>query len=115
MQVGARIGPYVCERELGRGGMGAVWLARHVELGRPVALKLVLLDRGADVELLQRRFEIEAQAVAQLDHPAIVRIFAAGVAERVPWMALELVEGGTLQARLEELVMAASRCARAPL
>ena len=81
--------------------MGSVWLARHLELGRAVALKLVLLEQGADVGLLQRRFEVEAQAIAQLTHPAIVRIFEAGVSEGVPWMALELVEGGaTLATRL---------------
>jgi hypothetical protein len=84
--------------ELGRGGMGVVWKARDPRLKCLVALKQ-LLPQGDD-PALRRRFEVEAEAVARLAHPHIVRIFAAGEEAGRPWLAMEHVEGGSLESRL---------------
>jgi formylglycine-generating enzyme required for sulfatase activity len=93
-----RLGPYALERELARGGMGSVHLARHVELGRQVALKLLLSDATADDAV---RFEREARVLAQLRHPNVVTLHESGVDAGRRWLALELVAGGSLQGRLD--------------
>lgn len=88
------------ERTLGRGATSTVYRAFDEVLGREVALK-VLRGALASGTIAARRFEREARLVARLDHPAIVRLFAAGWLEaRRPWLALELLEGETLEARL---------------
>jgi tetratricopeptide (TPR) repeat protein len=85
--------------ELGHGGMGIVYKARHVRLKRLVALKMIRDGwHGNPVQLA--RFEIEAEAVARLNHPNIVRIYEIGRTGRVPYVVLELLEGGTLKHRL---------------
>jgi len=93
-------GPYVVERELGRGGMGKVCVARHREFERRVALKLLLNEKDPTPEQLTR-FEREGQALALLDHPNVVRVFEAGHEGRVSYLALELVEGEPLDAVLK--------------
>ena len=72
---------------LGRGGMGTVYLAEQVSLGREVALKVVNCAGGGNVD--------EARTVAQLHHPNIVQVYAAGTAEGRPWFAMELMRGKT--------------------
>jgi serine/threonine-protein kinase len=94
---GRRIGAFVLERLLGRGGMGEVWLAAREEGGfrQQVALKLV--KRGLDGEDLLRRFMRERRILAGLSHPGIARFIDGGVGEDgVPWYAMEYVEGETL-------------------
>jgi serine/threonine-protein kinase len=81
--------------ELGRGGMGTVYRARHVALNRLVALKVISAGTSADPRELAR-FRAEAEAVAQLQHPNIVQVFEVGEVSGRPYLALELVEGGTL-------------------
>jgi WD40 repeat protein/serine/threonine protein kinase len=81
--------------ELGRGGMGVVYRARHVKLNRTVALKMILAGVHAGPRELAR-FRQEAEAVAQLHHPNIVQIFDVGEANGHAYCALELVEGGSL-------------------
>jgi serine/threonine protein kinase len=81
--------------ELGRGGMGVVYRARHLRLDRVVALKMVLAARAAHF-LLLARFRVEAEAVARLAHPNIVRIHEVGVHEGSPYVALEYAPGGSL-------------------
>src|SRR5262245_45295364 len=79
---------YEIERELGRGGMGIVYLARDVQLDRRCALKMILSgvhSGAAEVE----RFKTEAQAIARLNHPAIVQVFEVGEHDGLPFMALE--------------------------
>ena len=85
--------------ELGRGGMGVVYKARQERLKRLVALKMIRSGRHLDAEHLAR-FEIEAEAVARLNHPNIVRIYEIGRVERAPYVVLELLEGGTLKDRI---------------
>jgi serine/threonine-protein kinase len=97
--IGLQIGPFRLERELGVGGMGAVWLAHRVDglINRPIALKL---PQGAwrRAELIERMAR-EREILAQLEHPHIARLYDAGVTpEGQPWLALELVTG----ARIDE-------------
>jgi serine/threonine protein kinase len=93
--IGAAFGPYVVEAQIGSGGMGVVYRARHVETGARVALK-TLRVRSAERFASFRR---EVHALANLRHPGIIRIFdhgLAGPAGGTPWYAMELVEGRTL-------------------
>jgi tetratricopeptide (TPR) repeat protein/predicted Ser/Thr protein kinase len=90
------IGPYEVLGELGRGGMGVVYRARHTELGREVALKVASDELQADPES-RARFVREAQAAAALaHHPGIVGVHDAGEVEGRLYLAMELVEGHSL-------------------
>src|SRR5207244_1766007 len=91
---------YQILRELGRGGMGVVYLAEQVGLKRWVALKMVLAGVHAGAEALAR-FQREAEAVARLRHAHIVQIHAIGRHEGRPYFSLEYVEGGSLAERLQ--------------
>lgn len=102
-------GRYAVERPVARGGCGLVYRATHLELALPVALKVLVVPehlRGTDASLAAR-FRREAQTLAELRHPAIVRVFdvsgfdAGG--EACVWMALEWLDGTTLDAHLSAL------------
>jgi WD40 repeat protein len=90
---------YVIERELGRGGMGVVYLARQIGLNRPVALKMVLSGGHAGAAELVR-FLAEAEAIAQLRHPNVVQIHEVGSHAGQPYFTLEFCEGGGLDGKL---------------
>jgi tetratricopeptide (TPR) repeat protein len=83
---------YEILRHLGRGGAGAVYLARDKQLGRRVALKFLRHARPAEVE----RFLREARFAARLNDPAVVQIYEAGDARGVPYIAMQFVDGGNL-------------------
>ncbi len=85
--------------ELGRGGMGVVYQARHVHLNRLVALKMILAGVHVGPRDLQR-FRSEAAAVAGLKHPSIVQVYEVGEQDGRPYFALEYVEGGSLANKL---------------
>jgi WD40 repeat protein len=80
---------------LGRGGMGVVYKARHLQLDRIVALKMILAGSHAGPAALAR-FRQEAQTVARLQHPNIVQVFEVGTHDGLPYLVLEYVEGGNL-------------------
>ncbi|GIK40648.1 MAG: hypothetical protein BroJett011_44810 [Chloroflexota bacterium] len=96
--LGRSVGPYQVEAILGSGGMAVVYRARHVR-GEKVALKVLFPPPGADAEILAR-FEREARTATRLRHPAIVRVLEAGQAAGRAFMAMALVEGESLAARL---------------
>jgi WD40 repeat protein/serine/threonine protein kinase len=81
---------------LGRGGMGVVYKARHLQLNRIVALKMILAGEHADADKLAR-FHKEAEAVARLRHPNIVEIYDIGMANGMPYFALEYLPAGSLR------------------
>ena len=88
------------EEELGRGGMGRVFSARHAALGRDVAVKLLSVEVAADPSF-RSRFEREARTLARLDHPGIVRVHDFGTtADGDPFLVMEVVRGGTLAERI---------------
>jgi WD40 repeat protein/tetratricopeptide (TPR) repeat protein len=92
--------------ELGRGGMGVVYRARHLALKRVVALKMILAGSGAAAEELAR-FRAEAEAVARLQHPNIVQIYEVSEYNGRPYCALEFVDGGSLADKLAHTPQAA--------
>ncbi|HVY45595.1 MAG TPA: serine/threonine-protein kinase, partial [Minicystis sp.] len=93
-------GKYQLERQLARGGMGSVWVARHLQLGTPVAVKF--MDGAlAAVPELRTRFEREARAAAVLQSPNVVRVLDYGLEAGAPYIAMELLQGETLGARLK--------------
>lgn len=91
-----RLDGYEIGDALGRGGMGLVYRARQVALNRPVALKII---RGDPARLVSR-FQIEAEAVARLQHPNIVQIYEVGWKDGRPYLALEFIDGGSLEEKL---------------
>jgi predicted Ser/Thr protein kinase len=94
--IGATLGNYVVQALLGRGAVGTVYLAMDKSLGRPVALKVLLGSLARNPEQV-RRFQREAKAAAPLQHPNIVSIYEAGIRGGTPFIAMEYVEGESLE------------------
>lgn len=92
---GVRLGSYEILAPLGAGGMGEVYRARDLRLGREVALKVLPSERVADPRR-RARFEREARAVASLNHPHIVTLFSLEESEGTSFLTMELVEGETI-------------------
>src|SRR6202046_1298766 len=92
----AKLGPYEIVAPLGAGGMGEVYRARDLRLGRDVALKVLPASFAADAERL-RRFEQEARAVAALSHPNILAVHDIGQHDGTPFLVSELLEGESLR------------------
>ncbi|HYJ34226.1 MAG TPA: protein kinase [Candidatus Binatia bacterium] len=97
---GARYGTYEIVAPLGAGGMGEVWRARDLRLGRDVAIKALPQPFATDPTRLAR-FEQEARSLAALSHPNIAAIYGLIETDGAPLLLLELVEGETLASRLE--------------
>jgi len=98
---GFRLGSYAILDLLGRGGMGAVYLAEHLSLQRKVAIKVLITGKNDDQRLALEAFQQEARSVAALDHPNIVRIFDVAAHNDTPFLVMEYVEGESLQQLLE--------------
>src|SRR5437016_5602500 len=92
-------GRYSLERELGRGGMGVVYLAREVRLDRPVAIKLLPPSKATDPKL-RERFLREARTAAKLSHPNVIPIHAVEAIGEFVFFAMAYVEGETLTERV---------------
>ncbi|MCE9566699.1 MAG: SUMF1/EgtB/PvdO family nonheme iron enzyme [Planctomycetes bacterium] len=86
--------------ELGRGGMGVVYRALQTRLNRPTAIKMLLGGQFAD-PIASVRFLVEAEVVAQIQHPNVVQVFEFGQADGQPFFALEFLTGGTLSGKLQ--------------
>jgi TolB-like protein/Flp pilus assembly protein TadD len=100
MQPGSRLGPYEIVSLLGAGGMGEVYKARDMRLGRDVAIKVLPAEFASDPERL-KRFEREARATAALSHPNILAVHDVGTHKDVPYLVEELLEGESLKERVE--------------
>jgi eukaryotic-like serine/threonine-protein kinase len=93
-RIGERMGAYAVVKELGRGGMGAVYLAKRADgqFEKRVAIKV--LKRGTDTDEVLRRFRIERQILANLEHPHITRLLDAGTTtDGLPYFIMEFIEG----------------------
>jgi serine/threonine protein kinase len=103
-EIGSRLGPYRLVRELGRGGMGVVYLAERddEEFQQRVAVKL--LHRGLETAEIVARFQTERQILAQLDHPSIARLFDGGTsADGRPYFVMERIEGEPIDVHADGL------------
>ena len=94
-------GRYRLVRELGRGGMGVVWLGEDAQLRRPVALKFLSIELAAEPGA-RERFLREAQAAAVLDTPHVCTVYEAGEDEGRAYIAMAFIEGRTLKDRLTQ-------------
>src|SRR5690348_7880543 len=91
-EVGEELAGYKIEAVAGRGGMGVVFRAEHLHLGRIVALKVLTADLAGNRSFRQR-FVREAQTAARLDHPNIVPVFDAGEVEGLLYIAMKFIDG----------------------
>ena len=96
---GSRLGPYEIVSRLGAGGMGEVFKARDTRLGRHVAIKVLPALAALDARL-QERFEREARAISQLNHPNICTLYDVGRENETTYLVMELLEGESLLDRL---------------
>ena len=99
MLPGSKLGPYQIIEPIGRGGMGEVYRAHDTRLRRNVAIKTVAFG-ARDDPAMRERFAREARAVAALSHPNILAIYDVGEYDRIPYVAVELLEGDTLRPHL---------------
>jgi serine/threonine protein kinase len=94
---GKQIGPHRVEREIRRGGMGAVYLGQRDDDAYQKEVAIKLIKRGMDTEFVLRRFRQERQILASLDHPNIARILDGGTTDDgLPYFVMEYVEGASI-------------------
>jgi serine/threonine protein kinase len=111
LAVGEVFAGYTIVRMLGAGGMGAVYLARHPNLPKLVALKL-LTRVMTDDDDVRARFLREADHVARLDHPNIVAVYDRGDSDGQLWIAMQYIDGSDAAAALREGALPAARAVR---
>lgn len=99
-EIGEHIGRYEVIRFLGQGSFGQVYEVSDLELRRTVALKLLREDRASDADLL--RFRREAQSLAQIDHPGVVRVYDVGTHGDRRYLTMELIDGISLREWLDD-------------
>src|SRR5262249_22701954 len=95
------LGRYTIERELGRGGMGAVYLARDSKLNERVALKTISSATAGNPEEMAERFRMEVQAARKVTHPNVIRIHDLGEDGPLLFLSMEYIEGETLFTRVK--------------
>ena len=113
LAVEQQLGDFRIVRELGRGGMGVVYEAEQISMGRRVALKVLPFATLAGEKML-KRFRNEVRAAATLDHPNIVSVFSVGEDRGIHYYAMQLVRGTTLAAVIEHLKERPGDSARSP-
>ncbi|MBL8848751.1 MAG: protein kinase [Planctomycetaceae bacterium] len=96
------LGDFRLEKKLGQGGMGVVYLAHQISLDRKCALKVLSKELGSKPNFVER-FKREARAGAKIDHPHVVRCFAVGEARGLHYVAMELIDGQSMQNWLNDL------------
>ncbi len=101
LQPGTQIAGCRIEAVAGRGGMGVIYRATEVHLGRPVAVKLITAER-AEEEAFRTRFERESRLTASIDHPNVIPVYAAGEEDGVLYLVMRYVAGTDLRALLKE-------------
>ncbi|HEY8225651.1 MAG TPA: serine/threonine-protein kinase, partial [Pyrinomonadaceae bacterium] len=99
VSTGTKLGRYEIRSKIGEGGMGEVYLARDLEIGRDVAVKVLPSTFSTDKDRLQR-FQQEACAAGALNHPNILSIYDVGKHDGSPYVVSELLEGETLRKRI---------------
>ena len=98
-------GRYRIDHVIGQGGMGAVYRATHLSMGKPVALKVIRSEHASDLDAV-RRFQREARAASLLDHPHTIRVFDSGESEEgLLYLVMEYLEGRTLSSVLAQTGM----------
>lgn len=97
---GRILGSYRLIERIGRGGMGEVYRAEHLKLGREDAIKLLPANLASEADFL-KRFEREASSAANLRHPHILPVYEYGEQDDVPYLVMPYIKGGTLKDRLE--------------
>jgi serine/threonine protein kinase len=98
-RVWPKVPDYEILSELGAGGMGVVYKARHIRLRLPMAIKVIRAGQDASLEELIR-FGVEARAIAALNHPHIVRIYEYGEYHGLPYFSMEYLDGGSMAQKL---------------
>ena len=99
--IGDRLGKWVIFKELGRGGMGRVYLAQEELTGRQAAIKVLSSELAQEIGFLQR-FQREIETLSKLDHPNIVRFYESGFDNGLYYYAMEYVEGQSLEQILDQ-------------
>ncbi len=95
-----KLGEYILERRIGKGGMGQVFLAKQESLDRLVAVKVLPKELAKD-DTFRARFEREAKSAASLIHPNVIQIYSFGIEKGVPYFAMEYVDGEDLSFKLK--------------
>lgn len=93
---GEKLSHFLLQELIGGGGMGVVFKAHDTTLNRTVAVKVLASQRLSSIDL-KRRFEVEAQSAARLDHPNIARVYESGVERGLPFIVFEFIEGTNLR------------------
>jgi hypothetical protein len=99
--IGRKLGKYTLEAQLGEGGMAAVYQSQHPQFHRQVAIKILPPTIGQDPSF-RTRFEREGRTIASLNHPSIIRVYDIDEVDGLFYMVMDLLPGGTLEARLRE-------------
>src|SRR5438045_3611961 len=100
MLVGRELGPFVVEKEIGAGAMGAVFRGKHKVSGKKVAIKLIAPGLASNKKAMER-FKREVSILKQLSHPHIVKLLASGKIHGTPFYVMDFIEGESLDYAME--------------